>query len=352
MLTNDLNIKIRRLTVKMHELVDGVMKICYTLLASLGVPVNVVAIVILSGGKCGLSICITRYLIAMATADLLVIVTYVIVWRIISYFFPGAFLFFHASCSVNLVLSRVAIEGSVWYTVTFTFDRFVAICCQILKRKYCTERTATAILSTISILVCLKNIPHYFAVEPGVFINNVPTFRVEKKSYYTEIGWVIFDWFVTASTPLIPFALILILNILTVRYIFVASRVRKQLRGRNKAENHSDPEMESRKKSAILPFTISGNLLLLWLTYLIEFVFYNVTGTDHRDYSDTEYILQQAGYILMNLSCCTNTFIYVVTQSKFRSQFLSMVKYPITSVVQLISKVKKKRICAIGVTMS
>ncbi|XP_072410448.1 FMRFamide receptor-like [Chiloscyllium punctatum] len=302
------------------------------------------AITILARGKCGLSSSTTRYLIAMATADFLVIVTYVIVWRISSYYSPGVFLVFDFSCSVNLVLSRVALEGSVWFTVTFTVDRFVVICCQNLKRKYCTERTATIVLSTTSILVCLKNIPHYFAVEPGVIINNVPTFCVEKQSYYSDIGWIIFDWFVTVLTPILPFALILILNVLTVRYIFIASRVRKQLKGQNKESNSTDPEMENRRKSAILLFTISGNFLLLWLTYLIEFFYYNITGTDHRDYSDSDYILQQTGYILMNLSCCTNTFIYVVTQSNFRDQLQSMVKYPVNSIIQIINKENNKTV--------
>ncbi|XP_038654756.1 uncharacterized protein LOC119966865 isoform X2 [Scyliorhinus canicula] len=50
--------------------------------------VNGVAIVILSHGNIGLSTCTTRYLLAMAMADLLVIITEVIFNRINSYYFP------------------------------------------------------------------------------------------------------------------------------------------------------------------------------------------------------------------------------------------------------------------------
>ncbi|XP_067865146.1 probable G-protein coupled receptor 139 [Heterodontus francisci] len=296
------------------------------------------AIVILSRGKCGLSTCTTRYLVAMATADLLVIITGVILWRISYYYFRGSFLDITPVCSVTSFLSFAAGDCSVWFTVTFTFDRFVAICCQKLKTNYCTEKTAAVVLATTCILTCLQNIPLYFIFEPGEIVDNVPWFCVIKSSYFTEPGWVGYAWFELVFSPLIPFALILLLNALTVRHILVASRVRKGLKGQSKGENHSDPEMESRRKSVILLFAISGNFILLWLVFVIEFLYYNITGTEHKDYTHSEFIFQQVGWMLLTLSCCTNTFIYGVTQSKFREQVKSAVKYPVTSIIQLMNK--------------
>ncbi|XP_067865351.1 probable G-protein coupled receptor 139 [Heterodontus francisci] len=315
----------------------SVFRIYYQIVGILSLTVNLVAIVILSRGKCGLSTCTTRYLMAMATADLLVIITEVILWRISYYYFPGSFLEITPVCSVNVILLRTATDCSVWFTVTFSFDRFVAICCQKLKTKYCTEKTAAVALGTTSILLCLKNVPFYFTYEAREIIDNVPWRCEIKPNYYTEPGWVGFDWFDTVLTPLLPFALILLLNTLTVRHILVASRVRKGLRGQSKGENHSDPEMESRRKSVILLFTISGSFILLWSVYVINFLYY-VTGSDPGNSNDSEYIFENVGYLLRNLNCCTNTFIYVVTQSKFREQIESAVKYPVTSIIQLMNK--------------
>ncbi|XP_067865442.1 probable G-protein coupled receptor 139, partial [Heterodontus francisci] len=286
-------------------------------------------IVILSQGKCGLSTCTTRYLVAMAMADLLVVITEVILFQISYYYLPVSFLNITPVCSVILVLLRAAIDCSVWFTVTFTFDRFVAICCQKLKTKYCTGKTAAVVLATTCILLCSKNVPLYFIYESGEIIDNVPWFCVTKPSYYTEPGWVGFDWFDTVLTPVIPFALILLLNALTVRHILMTSQVRKGLRGQSKGENRSDPEMESRRKSVILLFTISGSFILLWLVYVLYY--FNITY--HFD-NDSDYIFRQVGFMLSTLSCCTNTFIYVVTQSKFREQVKSAVKYPVTSIIQ------------------
>ncbi|XP_067864807.1 probable G-protein coupled receptor 139 [Heterodontus francisci] len=282
--------------------------------------VNLLAIVILSRGKCGLSTCTTRYLVAMATVDLLIIITDVILWRINYYYFPESFLNITPVCSVIYVLLCAATDCSVWFTVTFSFDRFVAICCQKLKTKYCTEKTAAVVPVTTCILLCLQNIPFYFTIEPGEFIENVPWFCYIKPSYYTEPRWVGFDSFDLLLTPLLPFTLILLLNTLTVRHSLVSSRVRKGLRGQSKGENRSDPEMESRRKSVILLFTISGSFILLWLTYVIYFITCYIAGTFLEDYTDPFYILGQFGFMLQILSCCTNTFIYGATQSKFREQ--------------------------------
>ncbi|XP_067909614.1 probable G-protein coupled receptor 139 [Heterodontus francisci] len=322
----------------MRETFYSIRKLYYLILAGIGVPVNLLAIGLLSRGKCGLSTCTTRYLVAMAMADLLVIISEVILWRISYYYFPGSFLDITPVCSVIAVLSRAATDCSVWFTVTFSFDRFVAICCQKLKTKYCTKTTAALVLATSCIVLCLKNVPFYFIFEPREIIDNVPWDCYRNPSYYTAPGWVGFDWFAVVLTPLLPFTLVLLLNALTIRHVLVASRVRKGLKCQSRGENHTDPEMESRRKSMILLFSISGSFILLWLVYVMDFLYYNITGTDHSDYTDSEYIFGEFGFMLRTLSCCINTFIYLAIQSKFREQVKNAMKYPVVSIIQLMNK--------------
>ena len=54
-------------------------------------------------------------------------------------------------CNIHAVLLFAATDCSVWFTVTFTFDRFVAICCPKLKIKYCSEKTAAVVLGTVGV---------------------------------------------------------------------------------------------------------------------------------------------------------------------------------------------------------
>ncbi|XP_067877613.1 probable G-protein coupled receptor 139 [Heterodontus francisci] len=300
--------------------------------------INFAAIAILSRGKCGLSTCTTRYLVAMATADLLLIITMVILRQINRYYFRGSFLDITPVCSVNFTLAHTARDCSVWFTITFSFDRFVAICCQKLKTKYCTEKTAAVILAITSILLCLKNIPFYFVFEPILIVSNVPLFCFPKSSFYSEPGWVGFHWCDKVLTPLLPFTLVLLVNSLTVRHIIVASRVRKVLRGQSKGENRSDPEMESRRKTVILLFTISGSFILLWLTDVMQFFSYRIAGANPDYYNDSALIFRHVATMLQNLNSCTNAFIYMATQSKFREQFMVAVKYPVVSIIQFMIK--------------
>ncbi|XP_072341597.1 probable G-protein coupled receptor 139 [Scyliorhinus torazame] len=320
----------------MLDIFYTIRKLYYMILAVIGVPVNLLAIVILSRGKCGLTACTTHYLVAMATADLLVIITDGILYRISYYYFPGSFLDITPVCSVIYFLSRTTTDCSVWFTVTFSFDRFVAICSQKLKTKYCTKKTAAVVLATTTILLCLKNIPFYFTVGPVWIINNVPWDCYTKPSYYTDPGWLVFKWLHRVFTPFLPFSLIALLNSLTVRHILVASRVRKGLRG----QNRSDPEMDSRRKSVILLFSISGSFVILWLVHVIEFLYYNITDTDPNYYNDSLYIFEHVGIMFRNLSCCTNTFIYGATQSKFREQFKSTVSGAVAAITKLIQNLR------------
>lgn len=142
-----------------------IREIYYPVIGAIGVPVNLVAFVILSRGKCGLSKCITRYLVGMAAADLLVLISNPLLRWVGQHYFPQSFLHITPVCSLTIVLLSTAPNVSVWLTVAFTFERCVAICCEKLKMKYCTERTAGVVIGTVSVISCLVSIPWYFYLQ-------------------------------------------------------------------------------------------------------------------------------------------------------------------------------------------
>ncbi|XP_032890430.1 probable G-protein coupled receptor 139 [Amblyraja radiata] len=325
---------------KMHAPGNApIFAVYYTTLAAFGLPANMVTIVILSQGRCGLSKCITRYLVFMAVTDLLVIVAAVILTRLRPIYFPLSFLATNPACSVVIAVSWACKDTSVWLTVAFTFDRFIAICCQRLKHGYCTEKTAAAVIGVICVLVCFKNIPLYFVYEPVYIIDKVPWYCSIKEIYYTSTSWRVYDWLHRILNPCLPFLLILLLNALTVRHILAASGARKRLRAQSNGDNQRDPEMESRRKSIILLFAISGSFLLLRLTFVVNFLFVQFSSNNYANSSnstDPRFILQESGYMLELLSSCTNSCIYAGTQTKFREQL----KYAVTYPFNLIKKIK------------
>uniref|UniRef100_UPI00398F3546 probable G-protein coupled receptor 139 n=1 Tax=Pristiophorus japonicus TaxID=55135 RepID=UPI00398F3546 len=297
---------------------------------------NLVAIWILSRRKCGLSRCITLYLLAMAVADLMVLITEVILNRIIYYYFPNSSLYITPVCSCIIFLVCAAKDNSVWLTVAFTFDRLIAICYQKLKAVYCIMKTASSVIAAVCLLLCLKNIPWLFSFEPVYIIDNVPWFCQSKPEFYTLPAWIGYDWLHRILSPFLPFFFIFLFNGLTVRHILVANRVRKGLLS-NQGEAQVDSEMENRRKSMILLFTISGSFIMLWMPYVINFLRYRILNTYYyKDPSDPGYILQQVAYMCQLTSSCTNTCIYVVTQAKFREELKKIVRTPFTLIVKLL----------------
>ncbi|XP_051899691.1 probable G-protein coupled receptor 139 [Pristis pectinata] len=280
--------------------------------------------VILYRGNCCLSRGIVRYMVAMAIADLLVIIFHVLLQKIYIYYFPKSFLSRSRVCPSHIYMRIVTLDYSVWLTVSFTFDRFVSICSPKQRLKYCTDRTAAMVILSLSALSCLKYIPFHFMYEPVFNIDNVNWGCRPKAAYFTSIWWVVFSWMCTISTSLLPNVLILFLNGLTVRNIVAVSRVRRRLKG----QSGKDSEMENRRKSIVLLFTVSGSYILLWTTETVAFICTRVTvnfvGGDHTSPS---YIANEVGVLLMLLSSCVNTCIYGMTQSRFRQEVKNTLKF-------------------------
>ncbi|XP_069755507.1 probable G-protein coupled receptor 139 [Narcine bancroftii] len=324
----------------MHGHVKGLLfAIYYPCLAAIGIPGNVVTILILSRGKCGLSRCITKYLVAMAVTDLLVLITAVILNRIRAIYFPLSFLSITPVCSLRIVIIYIARDSSVWLTVAFTFDRFVAICCQQLKAKFCTEKTAVVIMVTVCVVSCLKNMPRYIIYEPWYIDEDVPWFCIIKISFYSDILWIAFDCIDYLLNPCVPFFLMLLLNALTVKHILLANRARRRLHLQSHGEEQIDREVKNRTKSIVLLFAISGSFLVLWAVRLLNFFYVRFTNDSYSKGSnpnDPRFILQETGIMLQLLSCCTNTCIYAGTQRKFRDEFWKALKYPLNWITSTV----------------
>ncbi|XP_067881836.1 probable G-protein coupled receptor 139 [Heterodontus francisci] len=317
-----------------------IQAIYYPLLAIVGVPVNLLTIRILSRGKCGLSKCVTYYLVAMSTADLLVIILDLILRHIpIVYREKFQFLDSVPLCNIHAILLYTATDWSVWFTVTFTFDRFVAICCQKLKSKYCSEKTAALVLGTATVLSCLNNIIWFFMLTGRYWLKNAPGFCDVSAGVLLSPVWAAIEFFHYIVTPCVPLVLILLLNALTVRYILVSSRGRRRLRAHSRGESHRDPEMESRRKSIILLLVISGNFILLWAVLIVYATWRRMWNLGYEHEFGSVYVpdyLVELGFMLQLLSCCTNTAIYAVTQTQFREQFKNLMKYPFTPIVKFV----------------
>lgn len=233
-------------------------------------------------------------------------------------------------CALTTVFKIASRDCSVWLTVAFTLDRYIAICCQNISKKWCTKRTATITIVLVSVLSCVRCIPFYFEAEPLAVIDRVPWRCIKVPEYFTSPLWKAHELFDSIITPLLPISFILLLNFLTVRHIIAANRVRRGLR--SNSENQKDSELDNRRKSMILLFAVSANFILLWMPYLIHSMTWQAVNFAYTDkYMNTPiYIFQQCGAMLLYLCSCTNTCIYGLTQRKFREELKNGMRYVFT----------------------
>ncbi|XP_072409791.1 probable G-protein coupled receptor 139 [Chiloscyllium punctatum] len=298
---------------------------------------------ILIRGKCGITKGASLYLISMATADLLVILFGIILNALASTYFPLSFLLQPAVCSVNAALAYAAIDCSVWLTITFTFDRFVVICCHNLKARYCSARTAAAVVSTVCLVNILRNIPFYFKYQPHDTLDGVPWGCNTRPEFFTLSGWLAFFWIHQLLNPLIPYLLILLFNALTIRHIVFANRARRGLRSPSNRDQRGDAEMVNRRKSIILLFVVSGSFILLWMPKISVFLLMEITNNHfYPSYDHPVMIADISGTVLFYLSSCTNTALYALTQSKFREELKRALKYPFTLIRESLPAFQQK----------
>ncbi|XP_041036610.1 probable G-protein coupled receptor 139 [Carcharodon carcharias] len=316
-----------------------VTDIYFPILAAFGIPANLMTIVTLYRGNCGLSKCISFYMVSMATADLLVMLNNVFVHKILGVHFPQIILSYTPICKFIMYTINTHLYLSVWFTVSFTFDRFVSICIYKFKTKYCLVRTAATVQTTICALSLLVNMPYWFAFEPKRTLNNVQWGFQPSLEFYTSPFGAVFTWLQSILLNWVPFSLILLVNSLTVRRVLLASRAHKELRGQSR-ENQSDPEIQNRRKSIILLCIVSVSFILLWLTAVVCSLVRGVVIHVRPDYTTPEYIATQTGQMLMYLSSCTNTVIYAATQTKFREELKKIARFPWTLILILIKNAK------------
>ncbi|XP_048379912.1 probable G-protein coupled receptor 139 [Stegostoma tigrinum] len=312
-----------------------IQAIYYPILTIFGLAVNIVTIVILSQAKCGLSRWITRYLVAMSAADLLVVILDLML-RQIPIVFRKQFVFLMSVplCNIHAVLLYTAVDCSVWFTVAFTFDRFVVLCCRKLRSRYCTEKTAAAILGAMTVLSGLKNIFWYFMFTGLYRLHKEPWFCFVSTGVQFSLVWGSIEFAHYMLTPIIPFIIILLLNAFTGKHILMNTNLRKRIWTRTNVVNARDTEMENRRNSIILLFLISANFILLWSPLLTSTLWIRMRLLGYAVRLNQYW--RDIGFMLQLLSCCTNTCIYVVTQKKFRKQLKNVLLYICTRLVQTI----------------
>ena len=237
-------------------------------------------------------------------------------------------------CKAVNVLGHAASDYSVWLIIAVTVERYIVVCHPLKVVNICQGRRALGVVGILALIFLALNL-HFiwtvqvinFPVDGGL----VPQCAGgDDYRYMIENVWPWVDAFVYSF---IPFLIIVFLNILIIRQVILAKRLRfnmtyeQSIQCRGKPGNKKDRRSSSTSHESS---RLTVMLLCISFTFLVTTLPMNLTlipitfGKTDKD-SDIRHLLRlrlvrTITELLMYLNHSINFYLYCATGRKFRQQ--------------------------------
>ncbi|KAM5180743.1 putative G-protein coupled receptor 139 [Mantella aurantiaca] len=301
-------------------------KIFYPFLAVIGIPSNVLTLLIFWKRDCGLSSSCRCYMIAMSIADTMVIIHITILELILQYFTAEPFWSRAPWCMIRDVLNYGAYNSSVWLVVCFTIERFIAIRTLWRKSKLCTKKCTLWVICSVFILSHLFSTPYFWANESKL-LNGTGSFKCVYKTNQTRLYVESLVWFQNTLVYILPSIIIFTLNAIVLRQICHSNQIHCE--GQDGRSLRRCPTIrKQRMKSVVLLVTVSLTFIYLCTTrfvtqIIIKTIHYEI---ERNDYNKNINVAADIGTMLDLTNTAVNMYLYACTQSRFRKELLQMLK--------------------------
>ncbi|KAH3725311.1 cysteinyl leukotriene receptor 2-like [Dreissena polymorpha] len=295
--------------------------------------------IILLVGLCGnsLSLCVffskkmrgmsaSRYLAALSISDLMTLIVYVLSeWlrRGLPTIARGYYVSFFdrpVVCQVWLYCSYMSRLVSAWLIVTFTFERFIAVCMPLRRRNLGslkeTHRIITLLIGLSGVIAIYKPVTS----EVRALNNRTICTSIEKFEYEVFIMDSVYALIIT----LVPFIIISTLNILIIRKLLNRKMKNKY--------NLVTEENSIRLDFTFILLAISAFFIALNLPFFSMWVKQSLQSRslhstlDHTDHVNFEYWqgVMKITRTIVYVNYCINFFLYSITGACFRRQLKAL----------------------------
>ena len=293
--------------------INGVITNIVVILGLIG---NILTIVILSQRAMRSST--NYYLSALAVCDSIVLIStafliglpgipnmsgymsYVFAY-VVSYFYP---------------LALIAQTATIWLTVSFTVERYIAVCHPLKAASMCTISRAKIVIIGVSLGSSLYNIPRWFDYQPVSNWNpsTNETVVIPERTEFSQNHiylQVYFSWLYVPIMCIVPLLVLSILNTFLILAVRKSQRQRKDMNVKQSREN---------------------NVTIMLVTVVIVFIIcqvpalvYNIAFAIDNAYVNNTFgyqVLSNIRNFLVNFNSAINFLLYCALGQKFRRIFL------------------------------
>ncbi|KAI4489535.1 hypothetical protein M0802_011070 [Mischocyttarus mexicanus] len=307
-----------------EEILRGIQLYYTPILVYLGSFGNCLSVYVFFGTKLR-QISSSIYLGALAISDTGFLISLFVVW--LDMVDIGIFNM-QGLCQFFIYFTTVCSFLSVWFVVAFTVERYIAVQYPFLRQSMCTVARAKKVVIGLTILGIILCSPVLLFSSPRLSMSNNKNVTRCLVAEGLELSSIIFNSIDTILTFVVPFTLIVLLNILIARAIYKLARVRRTLTSESRTSqeqmscNQSPRNTLAQSKITKMLLTVSTIFLCLNLpAYGIRAYAFLHPDNDPPQLVE---MMQPIFNMLFNTNFGINFILYCTTGQNFRRAMIRM----------------------------
>lgn len=297
-----------------------VQRILVPSLMTIGIVGNIITIVIMTRRRMRSST--NNYLAALATFDMMYLIfTFILS---LSHYprIPDSdnYVYWQMKPFI-LMMTDTCSNTSVWLTVTFTVERYIAVCHPMKGKVFCTESRAKKAIIVVFFFCFAFTFPTPFEwiVEKKVneLTNHTTLYLNHSEMGKNYMYRTIYYWLTVVFFIFIPFILLAIFNSFLIRSVHL-SKVQRSSMTRGENDNSQENKITIMLIAVVILFFVCQLPTACHLLY----------STLHENFTTNElYLLRGLGNIfnfLMSLNSAGNFVLYCLLSQKYRRTFVQI----------------------------
>lgn len=199
---------------------------------------------------------------------------------------------------------------SIWLTVTFTVERYIGVRHPMKGKVWCTPQRARWICLFVFLTVFGLIIPEYFELDKD------PDTPFQRTSFGDSDGYSIgYYWFNACTFVLIPLVLLFVFNLLLIRSVWQANKMRKQLAEGNSREARQHSEQQ--------------RITVMLISVVVVFIMCQLPGAilllSHSDFDRVgRIVFGNISNTLVSINAAVNFILYSYFSARFRKTLMRM----------------------------